>query len=76
MCPQEANPMTDDRFSALFSNPDFQVDTDSQVSTNHSITVCLHFHCVSTLYIKNRKTLIVHVHDYYMSCCSHVHVND
>lgn len=26
----EANPMTDDRFSALFSNPDFQVDTDSQ----------------------------------------------
>lgn len=28
-----SNPLGDDRFSAMFSNPDFQVDEESEVGT-------------------------------------------
>lgn len=33
------NPLGDDRFSAMFSNPDFQVDEESQVGSESILSV-------------------------------------
>lgn len=34
-----SNPLGDDRFSAMFSNPDFQVDEESQVGSESILSV-------------------------------------
>ena len=34
-----SNPLGDDRFSAMFSNPDFQVDEESQVRSESILSV-------------------------------------
>ncbi len=33
-----SNPLGDDRFAAIFTNPDFEVDESSEVSFNYIIT--------------------------------------
>lgn len=42
-----SNPLGDERFSALFTNPDFQVDEESEV---HTYIHRVHYHSCTSIY--------------------------
>ena len=55
------NPLGDDRFAAMFTNPDFTIDQDSEVGGGGRllcVSVCLFLcACVNSSIVKHRQTV-------------------